>query len=79
MMDIDDLREAVQVEDEDLTNDEARYLFVLLDCARERAAEMAEELGTLRGMLRVAQRRADILQGAAETAQEALALALDGP
>lgn len=58
MMDIDALREAVQVGDEDLTNDEARYLFVLLDCARERA---------------------DALRGAAETAHEALALALDGP
>lgn len=79
MMDIDALREAVQAEDEDLTNDEARYLFVLLGCAQERAAEMAEELGTLRGMLRIAQHRADVLQGAAETAQEALSLALEGP
>jgi hypothetical protein len=79
MMDIDALREAVQVEDEDLTNDEARYLFVLLDCAQERAAGLDQDLEAARRLLRIAERRADVLQGAAETAQEALSGALDGP
>lgn len=79
MMDLDALREAVQVEDEDLTNDEARFVFVLLDCARERAGGLAQDLEATRRLLRIAERRADVLQGAAEYAQEALSLALEGP
>jgi hypothetical protein len=79
MMDIDALREAVQMEDEDLTNDEARYVFVLLDCARERAAGLDQDLEATRRLLQIAERRADVLQAAAEAAAEALNLGLEGP